>query len=218
VSALDELRARVDAEGDDGSLRCLALLHGAAVIGRFDAVEVLLDAADARRVPAERLEETALQVVAYGGFPRAIETLGRIAGRRGAPSTSAPERRTDEQLRSDGRDAWRRVYGEQETAVAERLDRLMVGLSGCVVEGAYGRILSRGVLTLGEREILAVAALALAGLPAPLRSHVRGARRNGFPASAVIDILSVCSVLAGATSRQVIAQALDQLPRTVDPP
>lgn len=217
--ALDDLRARVDADGGDPSLRCLALLHGAASIGRFDAVDLLLDLAAEKGIPDDRLEETALQVVAYGGFPRALETLGRIAARRGsAPSASAPERRSGEQLRSDGREVWQRVYGRQADAVAERLDQLMVGLAGNVIEGAYGRILSRGVLSLGEREILAVAALALAGLAAPLRSHVRGARLNGFPPSAVEDILSACSVLADATSRQVIAQALDQLPRTVDPP
>ena len=210
-----DLHDRLHAPGGDPSLRCLALLHGAAVVGRFDAVELLLDEALALAVPPERLEAAGLQVAPYGGFPRALETLGLVAARREGPARSPADDRPRDDLPAAGRDTFERVYADSTEAVLGQLEALHPGLSAYVLEAAYGQVLARPGLTLGEREMLAVSALALAALPAPLGSHVRGALRNGYTASAVEDILLASSVLADERANPVIAQALDRLSRKV---
>lgn len=221
MSVKDELSAAVGRPGGDPELRCLALLHGCAVAGRFDVVPALLDLARAHGATRARLEETALQVVAYGGFPRAIELLTRIgppADEAAAPRADARDERTPDARRAAGRAVFERVYARQSEDVLAGLDALAPNFSRWILDHAYGAILSRAELSLGEREILAVAALALAALPAPLGSHVRGALRNDSTPAAVEDILRCCLLLADPRGRTVIAQALDRLSRNVSRP
>jgi len=203
-------------------VRCLALLHGAAVAGRFDAVEALVPLAEQLGIPRTQIEAAGLQVVPYGGFPRAIEALSLIASRlsKGAPNRmpSAPDSRSSGEISSSGRETFERIYGDKTDAVLEQLESLHPGLSEHVLEAAYGKILAATELTLGLREILAVAALALAALPTPLQSHIRGALRNGFTTAAVEDILHASSILADERALPVIEQALDQLSRKVPRP
>lgn len=216
MSLSDELLAALAPPGPEPDLRLLALLHGAAVIGRFDAVELLLDTALERELPPGWLEETALLVAPYGGFPRAIETLTLLARRRHTPATRRIEPEADANLvEQRGRATFEAVYGANTERVLSELNRLLPGFDRHVLTAAYGSVLCRDGLTLGQRELLAVAALALAGLPAPLGSHIRGALRNGFPAAAVDDTLQACAVLADERARATLEQARDRLSRKV---
>jgi len=210
-----DLEAAVLNPPGDPALRCLALLHGATCIGRFDAVEALHALADRLQIPAARRREAALQVAAYGGIPRAIEGLSLLSER--APDAAlecAPEPEAAER-RVRGRAVWDRIYAEQADEVLAWLGTLAPELPGWVLDDAYGRVLSRPGLELAERELLGVAALALMALPAPLASHVRGALRNGSNAEAVGDILRACRALAAPNALAVIEQALQRLDRNV---
>ena len=212
-----ELEAAVLDPPGDPALRCLALLHGATCIGRFDAVETLHALADRLRIPAARRREAALQVAAYGGIPRTIEGLSLLAERapaEAAACASDPEPEAAER-RVRGRAVWDRIYAEQADDVLAWLGTLAPELPGWVLDDAYGRVLSRPGLELAERELLGVAALALMGLSAPLASHVRGALRNGSNAEAVGDILRACRALAAPNALAVIEQALQRLDRNV---
>ncbi|MCB9899060.1 MAG: carboxymuconolactone decarboxylase family protein [Planctomycetes bacterium] len=218
MSSLDELSAAVGRPGGDPELRCLALLHGAAVVGRFDAVPDLLALGRARGTSRARLEECGLQVVAYGGFPRAIEFLSMLEpalDEDGDPRAVAHDARTSDERLAAGRAVFERIYARQTDDVLGTLDGLVPGFADWVLDDAYGRILSRPGLSLAEREILAVAALALAALPRPLGSHVRGALRNGSTVEVVEDILRCSMVLADPRARSVTVQALDRLSRNV---
>ena len=214
----EDLEAAVLSPSGDPALRCLALLHGATCIGRFDAVAHLHALADRLQIPAERRREAALQVAAYGGFPRTIEGLSLLAERAPAAAACevepAPEAEAAER-RVRGRAVWDRVYAEQSDEVLAWLATLAPELPGWVLDDAYGRVLSRPGLSLAEREVLGVAALALMGLAAPLASHVRGALRNGSNAEAVSDILRACRGLATPNALAVIDQALQRLDRNV---
>ena len=186
------------------------------MISRFDAVEILIGLSSERGVSWAEMEEAALQLVPYGGFPRAIELLTLLAARRPGPATveaEAPAPRP--QTVQAGHSVFVQVYGDNADKVLAGLDQLLPGFAPLVLEQAYGRILARPQLKLGERELLAVAALGLAALAAPLGSHVRGALLNGFPPGAVQDTLLTCNVLADQRARPVIAQALDRIERKV---
>jgi 4-carboxymuconolactone decarboxylase len=152
--------------------------------------------------------------VAYGGYPRALHSLALVAETRaGEPVTGSLD---TEGVRAErGRAVWEAIYADQSPAVLAGLERLIPGLSRCVVEDAYGRILARPGLTLAERELLAVAALALMALPRPLGSHIRGALRNGSPAASVEDILRSSRPWASSDASEVVDEALDRLSRKV---
>src|SRR6185436_21056737 len=104
--------------------------------------------------------EAALQVAAYGGFPRTIEGLALLAERAPSAGPAATERTADDRRRA-GRDVWDKVYAEQADEVLAWLGTLAPELPGWVLDDAYGRVLSRPGLSLAERELLGVAALAL---------------------------------------------------------
>jgi 4-carboxymuconolactone decarboxylase len=214
-----DLAAVICRPGGDPGVRCLALLHGATCIGRFDAVESLHGLAAELGIEPMRLQETALQVVAYGGFPRAIAGLALWADVRGgdAPdgATGSLSEGAAEDQAAAGRAVWDAVYAHNGGDVIDSLEHLAPGFSGWVLEAAYGRILARPGLSLEERELLAVAALTLMALPAPLGSHARGALRNGSKPETVMDILDCCRVLADASATPVLDQALDRLSRNV---
>lgn len=230
VSLADQLAEVVRRPGGDPALRCLSLLHGAGCIGRFDAVSALLELAPALDVPAGRLLEAALQVVPFGGYPRAIETLTLLggaradarAGARGAPHGEPPAplaplapRPSSMPRSAAGRAAWDAIYRDGAADVLATLEGLAPGLAGWVIEDAYGRVLSRPQMPLADRELLAVAALALMALAAPLGSHVRGALRTGATPLSVEDILESCRPLAAPPATVVLEQALDRLARGV---
>jgi 4-carboxymuconolactone decarboxylase len=210
------LTASIDRSGGDPRLRILSLMHGAAMISRFDAVEALIDIAALRGIGFDEMEETALQLVSYGGFPRAIETLTLIAARRsGESSPHAPPPVPPQDPIETGRAVFVQVYGDKAEKVLDGLDLLLPGFAPLVLDQAYGRLLARPGLDLAVRELLAVAALGLGALAAPLGSHIRGALLNGFPPGAVQDILLTCNVLADHRARPVIAQAIDRIERKV---
>ena len=211
MSAIQQIEQAVRRPGAEAGLRCLAVLHGACCAGRFDVVPDLLDLASATGVQDGALHEALLQVVAYGGYPRALEGLGLLARRRRAPPP--PER--PDPPHDAGRATWDAVYREHAENVLAGLEGLMPGLSRRVLDGAYRHILSRPGLSLRDRELLAVAALALMALPAPLGSHVRGALRNGSAADLVIDILDTVRPLASPEALAVIDQAVDRISRNV---
>jgi 4-carboxymuconolactone decarboxylase len=197
--------------GGDPGLRSLALLHGACCAGRFDAVPALLDLAAAAGVPDVALQEACLQVVAYGGFPRAIEALGLLARHRDRP----PPPRPPEPPPAAGRATWDAIYRDRAEEVLAGLEAVAPGFPELVLESAYRRILARAGLSLGDRELLAVGALALMALPAPLGSHVRGALRNGSSPAIVIDILDTARPLGAPEALPVIDQAVDRISRNV---
>jgi len=211
MSLPQQLGLAVRRPGGDPGLRSLALLHGACCAGRFDAVPALLELAASAGVTDVALLEACLQVVAYGGFPRAIEGLGLLARqRRGPPPPPPPEPSP-----AAGRATWDAIYREQAEEVLGGLSAVAPGFPELVLDGAYRRILAREGLPLRERELLGVAALALLALPVPLGSHVRGALRNGSSPEAVIDILDTARVLAAPEALPVIDQAVDRISRNV---
>lgn len=212
------LAQALDRPGGSPARRALALFHGAGVLGRFDAVTALLDLGRARGVTRLAFEEAALQVAAYGGFPRALECLGAVAAAWGPRADPAPaDPRDARTLAAAGRRSFDAIYAGNAERVLAELAALLPGLDRIVLGSAYAPILSRPGLAPAERELLAVAALALAALPRPLESHLRGALHHGVAPAEAEDILLTCPPLADARALEVIAQAVERLSRKVPP-
>ena len=149
-------------------------MTAAAVRGRERDLRRHLRAALAEGVDIHRLHETLLQVVPFAGYGRAINAFAALDSLR----PQRPFRR--ERGTSNGVPLCRKIYGPSYGPLIRRMKALHPDLAGWILRDGYGRVLSRGTLTIRERELLAVAALsALGGLEKQLESHVRGARRVG---------------------------------------
>ncbi len=205
------------ATGPTPRIRALSLAHGATCARLLEHVRPLYDLARAHGAGEAEVRETALQVVAFGGFPSAIAGLEALGVLDDEPDATLvpltpPDPDTADRL---GRATFAAVYRDNTDAVLEHLDDLVPGFSAWVLHAAYGSILSRPTLDLADRELLAVSALALMGLSRPLESHIRGALHNGSPAPHVDDILLTSRSLATTNARSVIDHARDRLQRRI---
>ncbi|MHC5010515.1 MAG: NUDIX domain-containing protein [Planctomycetota bacterium] len=163
-----------EASGD--ALRRLLAMVAAAAGGDAERVAEEVRAALADGTPGARIEETLLQIVPYAGFPRAIAAFQATRPLLGAgPSAATPLPAPDV-----GEATFAAVYGDTTPRVADGLRDLHPDLLAWTLSFAYGRVLSRGALTLLERELLAVSTLtALGALDDPLLGHMRAALRLG---------------------------------------
>lgn len=94
----------------------------------------------------------------------------------------APHRARSRQrggLRRRGERLCRRIYGEVYGKMISRMRGFHPDLATWILEDGYGKVLSRPVLTVVERELLVVAVLGALKVPAQLKSHVYGAARVG---------------------------------------
>lgn len=67
-----------------------------------------------------------------------------------------------------------------------------------VIEFAFGDLYSREVLSLRDREIVAIASLASLGHASPqLRTHVEAAQRLGLNKSEIVEILMQIAIYSG---------------------
>ncbi|MEX1025072.1 MAG: carboxymuconolactone decarboxylase family protein [Planctomycetota bacterium] len=154
--------------------------------------------------PDRRWRETLLQTALFAGIPRVVAAWGHVsaAGGLGAPDG-------DELLEADDPDAagaacFAEVYGRGAEAVHTSLVDFHPLFARWIREFAYGRVLARPGLSLGERETLAVACLAALNLPRQLASHVRGAQRAGVAPDEIQGALERGLALAPAEKHEAL--------------
>lgn len=139
-----------------------------------------------------RIDEALLQVMPFAGFARAINALALLRLRVPAPASPRGPRGG---FRARGERICRRVYGPVYERLVRRMSGLHPALADWIREIGYGRVLSRPVLTLRERELLAVAVLASTpGVGPQLESHVRGAIRLGASEGELRELLGGCGL------------------------
>ncbi|XZG70458.1 carboxymuconolactone decarboxylase family protein [Chitinibacteraceae bacterium HSL-7] len=97
-----------------------------------------------------------------------------------------------------GLDALRQIDGQAGERVIRALEDVAPDLARYVIEFPFGDIYSRGVLSLKEREIATIAALAALGNAQPqLKVHLHGALNVGCSRAEVIEVLMQMAVYAG---------------------
>jgi len=90
------------------------------------------------------------------------------------------------------------IDGHAGKNVMESLKDIAPDLARYVIEFPFGDVYSRGVLTLKEREIATVAALAALGNARPqLMVHIHGALNVGCTRQEIVEIMIQMAVYAG---------------------
>ncbi len=90
------------------------------------------------------------------------------------------------------------IDGQAGERVMESLKDIAPDLAKYVIEFPFGDVYSRGVLSLKEREIATVAALAALGNAQPqLKVHIHGALNVGCSRQEIVEIMIQMAVYAG---------------------
>lgn len=166
--------------------RLLADLAARAVLPGAALGAPLARAASAR-LPRRALVELGLMLPLYAGFPAAIEYLRAVraalpvnpAASRTAPAGGASKASARRAIRARGERLCARVYGPDYPRLRSFMRSLAPEIDAWMIEDGYGRTLSRPGLSVVERELATVAALAALGWERQLAAHRDGARRVG---------------------------------------
>jgi 4-carboxymuconolactone decarboxylase len=144
---------------------------------------------------AHRLQEVALMVHLFAGYPRGLAALAQaVQLGRLPPMPETVQLASGDRERGMG--LFRQVYGEVADRVADQIRDLHPDALHWVLTHAYGRVLNRPGLSLAEREVLAVAALTALGSVPQLKGHVVGAIRCGASGAALRDAVDQITDLA----------------------
>jgi alkylhydroperoxidase/carboxymuconolactone decarboxylase family protein YurZ len=135
----------------------------------------------------ERLDETLLQLVPFAGYARAINAFAALQDIAPHAARRAPRRGGD---RKRGKALCRRIYGPVYGRMIAKMESFHPDLAEWILADGYGKVLSRPVLSIRERELIIVAVLAALKLPKQLESHVRGALRVGATRGEVTAMLA----------------------------
>ncbi|MBV1878667.1 MAG: carboxymuconolactone decarboxylase family protein [Pseudomonadales bacterium] len=133
---------------------------------------------------ADEIQEIAIHLCAYAGFPTAIdaiETMDEVFQSEGVVANkAAAEPQDDAQRLPTGVDIFSRIRGKDMSFLAAGDPGEIMGLVGKhAMEWAFGEVWSRPQLTRRERSILVVAALTTLGKPDELEIHLPAALNHG---------------------------------------
>jgi 4-carboxymuconolactone decarboxylase len=160
------------------SLDPLLRFAAAGVRGDPTALRVAARAARRARWPRLAIEEVALMLMLYAGYPAALEAFRSLAvawpGRPRRSREAGPPR-----WRRHGATLCRRVYGPVYPRLLATVRGFHPDLAAWMEEQGYGRVLSRPGLSLVGRELVTIAALTAGGWERQLVSHLLGAERVG---------------------------------------
>jgi 4-carboxymuconolactone decarboxylase len=160
----------------------------AAALGRERVLRREIGAGLRAGASLERLDETLLQLIPFAGYARAINAFAVLQDL--APHEVRDRGRAGGLLRK-GEAVCRRIYGPMYEKMISKMRRFHPDLARWILEDGYGKVLSRPVLSLRERELLAVAVLAALKLPLQRESHMRGALRVGASRREVAAMLGI---------------------------
>jgi alkylhydroperoxidase/carboxymuconolactone decarboxylase family protein YurZ len=135
----------------------------------------------------ERLDETLLQLVPFAGYARAINAFAALQDIAPHVARCAPRRGG---MRKRGSALCRRIYGPIYGRMIARMESFHPELAEWILADGYGKVLSRPVLSIRERELIVVAVLTALKLPKQLESHARGALRVGATKKEVAAMLA----------------------------
>jgi len=139
----------------------------------------------------EKVHETILQCYLFVGFPAAIEGFISLKKALGTTYTSLPSKTTytHSEWEESGNQLFQKIYGKQFSRVRENMTALNKDLSDWMILEGYGKTLSRSGLLAKERELCAVASLAVNRWERQLFSHIKGALNCGATKDEIKSVL-----------------------------
>jgi 4-carboxymuconolactone decarboxylase len=122
-----------------------------------------------------------------------IKVLRDVVGQKNAKAMEYDV----EKFYVNGVETCRKVYKEDYEKLIQNMKALHPEIAQWMIIEGYGKVLSRDVLSLREREILNVAILTTLGWERQLRSHLKGALNVGVERSQIFKVFKNISDICG---------------------
>ena len=158
---------------------CSSITALYAVGKREEASRIIREGMQRLSLPRPMFSELFLHLSLFLGFPAMIDGFETLLAMKPSKKFSKRPNARRTSVRRGGLTLLTQIYGSQTHRVLRRLDELHPELPERIIDDAYGRIVGRQGLSLREREVINVVALALGGYRRQLYSHIRGAIRVG---------------------------------------
>lgn len=194
----------------DKDLKFLTRIVALVSLGKRRKLKSEIDKALSSNVKLERIEEAILQCYLFAGFPAVIEgfkVLREITGNKHRKS----KRYDVKKFRSNGIKTCRKVYGENFDKLVKNIKSLHPEIFEWMIIEGYGKVLSRDVLSLKEREILNVSILTSLGWKNQLHSHIKGAINTGAKRDEVEKAIKSISDICGKRRANVALKILSKI-------
>ena len=191
--------------GPDRRVKILAWLSALVALCSNKRTRILLEMAFDEKIPVLHVKEIILQSYLFCGFPPAIEGLivfNRVLHDRHLKDENFIDHRDPQKVMQDGLDLCGVVYGKNYAKLLSKMAHLSTDISQWMINEGYGKVLSRGILTIRERELAVIAALGVQRRKRQLISHIRGASHAGASKVEISSILSGLSVLTDTATAE----------------
>ncbi|CUU00912.1 4-carboxymuconolactone decarboxylase [Candidatus Thermokryptus mobilis] len=164
--------------------------------GKLKKLSVEIKRASKRKVNVRRIEEAILQCYLFAGFPAVIESFKVLRDVVGQSNAKAREYEVGK-FYVNGVETCRKVYKEDYEKLIQNMKALHPEIAQWMIIEGYGKVLSRDVLSLKEREILNVAILTMLGWERQLRSHLKGALNVGVERRQIFKVFKNIADICG---------------------
>lgn len=176
----------------DAKSAALVRYAGAAAAGNLVGLAKYTEAALDAGWTINELKEVALQLYAYAGFPRCLNTYGTLNATLKARAERGITDVVGAQPNAPLTDANRERVGRETRATLAKTDpnapeaewqTFAPGAEQCLKEHLFGDLFARGILTHAQRELATVAFLsAIEAVDPQLAAHKRMASNTGWTA------------------------------------
>ncbi|MFN3134408.1 MAG: carboxymuconolactone decarboxylase family protein [Candidatus Kryptonium sp.] len=177
-------------------IKFLVRIASLVSLGKVKKLEKELSKALSYGVKVKRIEEAMLQCYLFAGFPAVIEGFTVLRKFVGESSAKSKGYNVDK-FYSNGVKTCKRVYGESFDKLLKNMKSLHPELLEWMLIEGYGKVLSRDVLNLKERELLNVAVLTSLGWERQLYSHLWGALNVGVKKEDITETIKEIGDICG---------------------
>jgi 4-carboxymuconolactone decarboxylase len=191
-------------------LKFLIRIASLVSLGKKRKLKSEITKALSSNVKPERLEEAILQCYLFAGFPAVIE--GFKVFREIISNTHRKSKKYNvNKFRADGIKTCRKVYGKNFDKLVKNIKSLHPELFDWMIIEGYGKVLSRDILSLKEREILNVSILTSLGWKNQLHSHIRGAINTGAKRGEIEEVIKSISDICGKSKANTAFKILSKI-------
>lgn len=193
-----------------GDIKFLTRIASLVSLGKKRKLEDEIIKALSSGVKVKRVEETILQCYLFAGFPAVIEGFEVL--RKFTSNNQRKVKKYDvDKFRSNGIKTCKKVYGKNFDKLAKNIKSLHPELFDWMIIEGYGKVLSRDVINLKERELLNISILTSLGWKRQLYSHLKGAINTGAKPEEIINVIKNISDICGVNKTNNALKILKNL-------
>ncbi len=180
------------------SINLLAILSAASVLRKEKILKQVLEFAKIKKLNCQKIYEAILQTYLFAGFPIALISLSIF--HEYFPNCGKFEIKDERKdLYKIGVDTCRKIYGNKFEKLITNTKNFSPELADWLIIEGYGKVLSRDILSLKERELLNISILTSLKFENQLYSHINGAYRLGIKFSTMKKVIRNLDLLGSST-------------------